>query len=327
MDKIDAKKLAEALNVTEQQLELMTSIYKLHASGKRSNPKAIREEYRATYGRGIQNPNFFSQTKKLQDAGLVRRTGAAVYEVDLEAIRKTLSGRKEQRLKELKELDRITEETSEYFRQIAYAKTRPIVEYLKYEDIVKAATKRINSSSRVYMTTNFPLISYTYPVANAIGRGEMVKALWDNCFEKEKLEAYFLTTLDIDFPFNHAFTAYRDPKAAYKECKIIIEQLKNQLEKQEKLHIKYIKDLHGADLFIPEKKEADELFIYTRDEHRNIQGGIHIQSPDTAYASKNSFMHDYQYAQDLSGDRGEKIIRNLEKDLEEKYGAIKQLSP
>lgn len=324
---MDFKKTSNALNITEQQLEILLSLYRVEASGRRTSPKEIRRDYQAVYGRWIQGPNFFVYLKKLQDIGYVKRTGAGVYGIDFSAIRKALENKKETKLAELRELEEMTEETTEYFRKFAYASYKPVVEYLSYEKIFNSITKTIKSSNKIYMSANFPTIAYTFPVANGIGRGDFVKALWDRCFTKEKLQVFCLTTLDLDYPLKHSLSVYGDIEKAYSESKIIIDQLINQVNTYENLNIRYIADLHGTDLLIPEKKEPEEMYLFTRDEHKNIQGGIHIQSPETTAASKYSFLRDYEYAQNLREGKGKKILEDLKRKLKEKYEETRKNPP
>jgi hypothetical protein len=326
MADLDVKKVAEALGITEQQLEILVSIYRVESSGRRTSPKEIRADYLRAYGRGIQSPNYFMHTKKLQQVGFVKRTGAGVYGIDFPAIKKALEKKREDKVKELSEMDGLAEETSEYFRRFAYAPSKPVVEYLSNESMFASIAKTIKSANKIYVSANFPTIAYTYPVASGIGRGEFVKALWDRCFTKDKLQVFYLTTLDIDFLFNHSFSVYGDPEKAYHECKVILDQLENQVNTYENLGIRYINDLHGTDVLIPEKNGTEEMYLFTRDEHKNIQGGIHIQSVETASAAKFSFLRDFEYAQEIRGDKGKKTMQGIRKQLEEKYGKIKKIT-
>jgi len=89
-------------------------------------------------------------------------------------------------------------------------------------------------------------------VKYSIGIKKYVQALWERCFEENKLNVNCLTLLDIDLPFNHAFRLFGDPKKAFDECKLMIEQLKNLIDKYDNLDVRYIKDPHGMDVIISE---------------------------------------------------------------------------
>jgi len=58
---------------------------------------------------------------------------------------------------------------------------------------------------------------------------EYIKTLWKRCLENEELHINYITPLDVEFLFNHAFRVFGDPEKAYKESLIIIEELANQI--------------------------------------------------------------------------------------------------
>jgi hypothetical protein len=313
MEKLESKKVAEALNITEQQLEILACLYKLESMGRRVNPKSIMNEYRDIHGKPIQSSNFFSQTKQLQDKNLIRKVGAARYALNLEQIKRILAEKREQRLAELREFEKLTDDAGEYFKSMIRTAERPLVEYFEYEELFASLTKKVKTAKKIYLVNNFPTIAYTYKVANGIGRGEFLKALWDRAFEKEKLKLYCLTTLQVDYPFNHAFRVLGDPEKAYSECKIMVDQLQSQIESHENLKIRFHEDTPSLDVMII---DDGEFYLFTRDEHRNIQGGIHIQSPGTTASTKAGFMKEFEYALEVDKD----VVKKLMKNLDEKYG-------
>jgi len=321
---LETKKISEILGMTSQQFGVLLTVYKMGSEGALTNPKSINEEYSRIYSTGIQRSNFFRQLKKLQDRGFIERKRRAYYSVNFENIRKILAGERDKLQRELEEFDKVSARTEEYFRKIAFESTRPVVHYLQHDELYKRISKALKNSIRVYASIDFPTIAYTYALADGIGRKNYLGMVWDQCFKKERLAVSYLTTLDIDIPFNHAFRVYGDPKLAYKECNIVIEQLENQVESHDNLDIRYLKEPHGMDVLIPEEKEPVEFFLFTRDEHKDIIGGIHIRSPETALSAKNSFMRDFEYAERVRGEKGKAIIQNLRKEFEVKYGVCRE---
>ncbi|MBU4406290.1 MAG: hypothetical protein KKB24_01760 [Candidatus Altiarchaeota archaeon] len=321
---IENSKISESLGLTSQQFGILLGIYKLESEGKTASPREINKEYSRTHGKGIQRSNFFSQMKVLQDRGLIKRGRRASYTVEFENIRNILSGKRENLQRELEEFDKISARTEEYFRKIAFESTRPVVHYMEHDELYRRIVKALKGCERVYASIDFPTIAYTYALADGINRKSYLEMIWDRCFKKERLEVNYLTPLDIDLPFNHAFRVYGDPKMAYKECSIVIEQLENQVDSHDKLDVRYLKKPHGMDVLIPEDKEPLEFFLFTRDEHKDIVGGIHMRSPETALSAKNSFMRDFEYAEQVKGEKGKAIIKNLRKEFEQKYGVCRE---
>ena len=323
MEDRELMKIAKWLEITDQQFEILLSIYKLEARGEETTPRNIEREYLNTYGRVPQRSNLFGQIRQLLSKNLVTKERQGLYSVDFDVMYTMLRDRRDRFIEELNEFNRVSERVRDYFKRAALQTTKHRVEYLNHSELYDALAESIRDVDRFYATANFPTIFYTYPLAAGIGRSSYTDMVWKRCFKKGELNVLYLTTLNIDFLFNHAFRVYGDPKRAYKECVIIIDQLWNQIETHDNLDIRYLKEPHGMDVFIPESYEPREFFIFTRDEHRNIIGGIRIRSPETAISAKQMFMHDFEYAEKLRGKKGEEIIENIKKELEEKYSVCR----
>lgn len=319
METPEIRKIAKWLELTDQQFSILLSIYRLEARREETTPKNIEQEYLKSYGKAPQRSNLFGQIRQLLSKNMIMKEGQGLYSVNFSVIYSVLQDRRDAFIEELNEFNRISEQIREYFRKAAIQTTKPKVGYLNYEEFYNALAKAIKTKDCFYTTTKFPSIAYTYSLSAGIGTSNYTNTVWERCFERGELKACYLTTLDIDFPFNHAFRVYGDPKRAYKECVIIIDQLWNQIQTHQNLDVRYLKEPHGMDVFIPERHEPKEFFIFTRDEHRNIIGGIEVRSPETAISAKQMFMRDFEYADRLVGQKGEEIVENLKGELEEKY--------
>lgn len=323
MENNELRKVAKWLEITDQQFEILLSIYKLEVRRDETTPRNIEREYLNSYGKVPQRSNLFGQIRQLLGKNLITKERQGLYSVNFDVMYTMLQDRKDKFIEELNEFNRVSERVKDYFKKAALQTTKPRVEYLNHGELYDALAKSITDVDRFYATANFPTIFYTYPLATGIGRSNYTDMVWRRCFKKAELGVFYLTTLNIDFPFNHAFRIYGDPKKAYKECIIIIDQLWNQIETHDNLDIRYLKEPHGMDVFIPERYEPRGFFIFTRDEHKNIVGGIEVRSPETAISAKQMFMRDFEYAEQLRGKKGEEIIGNIKKELEEKYSICK----
>lgn len=323
METKELMKVGRWLKVTDQQFGILLSVYRLERHKEETTPKNIEKEYLSAYGKAPQRSNLFGQMRQLLGKNLITKERKGVYSVNFDTLSAMLKEQRDEFVEELNEFNRVSGKVENYFKKASLQTTRPRVDYLDYDELFSAMSKSVKDADRVYMTTNFPSVAYTYSLAAGIGRGNYLKNVWDRCFKKADMDVCYLTTLNIDFPFNHAFRVYGDPKTAYKECIIILEQIWNQIETHRKLDIRYMKEPHGMDVFIPERYDPKEFFIFTRDEHKNITGGIGIKSPETALNAKSMFMRDFEYAEKLRGPKGGEILNNLKKELEEKYAICK----
>lgn len=323
MESNELRKIVKWLGVTDQQFGILLSIYKLESRREETTPRNIEREYLKNYGKAPQRSNLFAQIRQLLGKNLITKERKGFYSVNFDAMSAMIQDRRDKFIEELNEFNRVSERVQDYFKKAALQAARPRVDYLDHDELYDALAKSIKDADRLYTTINFPTIAYTYPLATGIGRGNYTKMVWDRCFKKAELNAFYLTALNIDFPFNHAFRIYGDPKKAYRECIIILDQLWNQIETYNNLDIRYLKEPHGMDVFIPERYGPREFFLFTRDEHKNIIGGIEVRSPETAISAKQMFMRDFEYAEQLRGPKGEEIIENIKKELEKKYSICK----
>ncbi|MBN2014275.1 MAG: hypothetical protein JW778_03755 [Candidatus Altiarchaeota archaeon] len=323
MENPQLQRVGKWLDLTDQQFGILLSLYKLETIGEKTTPKNIEHEYLKTYGRAPQRSNLFGQIRQLLSRNMITKEGQGSYSVNFGVIYALLQDRKDAFIEELNEFNRVSEQIKEYFRKAAIQTTKPKVEYFNYDEFYNALAESIKTKERFYTTTKFPSIAYTYSLSAGIGTINYTNTVWERCFERRELQACYLTTLDVDFPFNHAFRVYGDPKRAYRECIIVIDQLWNQIQTHPNLDVRFLKELHGMDVFIPETHEPKEFFLFTRDEHRNIIGGIKVMSPETAISAKQMFMRDFEYAERLTGQKGEEIMENLKKELEERYSICK----
>ncbi|MCK4491795.1 MAG: hypothetical protein KAU03_04170, partial [Candidatus Altiarchaeales archaeon] len=71
MEKYRAQQLAKWLDITDQQLDILMSIYRLQVDGVETSPKHIAGQYIVDYGGGLQKSNLFAQIRNLIAEGLV----------------------------------------------------------------------------------------------------------------------------------------------------------------------------------------------------------------------------------------------------------------
>lgn len=319
MEKYRAQQLAKWLDITDQQLDILMSIYRLQVDGVETSPKHIAGQYIADYGGGLQKSNLFAQIRNLIAEGLVIKEKKGVYCVNLDTMDHILGTRRSELEGELHEFDQISSEAREYFKKTVLSTIKHSADFLTYSDLYKAITMSIKNATTLYLTCDFPTIAYPYSTAKGIGRDNYTKAIWDRCFDKNELEVKYLTNLDVDLPFNHALRTCGDRQTACSEMKLIIEQLANQSRIYSMLDIRYTRDLHCLDVVISEKNEPREFFLYTKDEHKNIIGGFHIRSAETSISAKNMFLHEFEYAEPLRGLKGGEILEGVRERLEKKY--------
>jgi hypothetical protein len=314
LENIDAPTI---LGITEQQLNLLKTIYKLTSKNKIAAPKDIEQSYAKDYGGEIQKSNLFRQMKILQDKEFLAREGEANYHLNFDGLKKTIDQRKQEYTQQLQHYEQLTNELEEYFRKTTTALDKPVVEYLEYTELFAKLVKSIKKSNRYYITAKFPGVVYTYTPYSSIGRGEYIQTLMQRCFEKKDLELTYLTPLDLDYPFMHSMKSFQNKDKAIHECELIISQLETLVEIHDNLHIMHLDNPYGLDVVIPEGKDVEDSYIFIRDEKMNVISGIFIGSYETAKRSKETFINLCSIAKEVKGEYAKKVCKDLRKRVKE----------
>jgi hypothetical protein len=322
----ESKNMHKWLELTQQQLEVLKVIYKLQQTPGKTTPKEISREYKRIHGKQILKPNLFTILKLLQKRGLLSKAGQADYKVDMEGIKKNLEDKRQTLEKQQTDFENACRHTEEYFQKLTWQLDRPIVEYLDHDELYQKMAEILQESETYYAVANFPMIAYTQKLNHGLAREPYTDALWNRCLKKEQLQVNYITDLNIDYLFNHAFRVYGDPKLAYRECHTVVNQLENQIQSSAKLDIRYLEDPHGLDTGIFQRKgrEPDEFMLFVRDEHEDITGGVHVKSLDTARSALKMFNRGYEYAEKLAGKAGENSIGKTREVLKQKYGILEE---
>jgi len=317
MEEFNFDTLASWLETTEQQFQVIKTIYKLESKNEESKPRDISKEYARQHNKVIQKPNLFIILKTLAQKELIQKDASSNYKINYAGIRQTLGRNQERLQKEREEFQKAYSKTEEYFKKHIQT-SRPSVDYYEQNELYSELIKSIGNSSELHIFASFPNTAYTYNLASGINRLEYVEALWKKCFKEKQLEISYLTTLDVDYLFNQAFRALEEPKRAFKECEIVLQQLENQMSSHSKIKIRVADEQKGMDVCIPIRDKPAELYLFIKDEHKEILGGIKIRSPETAMQAENMFKIGFNYAEELTS----KTLEKARKKLRQEYGIL-----
>lgn len=319
-------KLGGWLNLTDQQFQILVALHQLELRKEIPSPQNIVGEYKLISNKLIQKPNLFTILKSLSGKKLIKKTGQGEYAVNFDGVHNILVDEKEEKQKDLKQLELVVAETEDYFMRQLMPTEQPRVEYLDHDVLFKTLAESLASSTSFYIVGNFPSIAYTYPVYAGLGRDKYLETILAKTLKEKTLTVYFITDLDVDYVFNHAFMTLGDPAKAYHECRLMLKQLRNLVELSENIDVRFHEDPHGLDVAIPVKRkdEPTEFIIFTRDEHKNVMGGVHVKAVEPAKAAKHMFNRLFQYAEKLRGAQAEKRIGEAEERLTIKYGVLEK---
>lgn len=321
MEEFNFDNTARWLDTTDQQFQILKTIYRLEDVETKTMPKDITREYAKTNKKTILKPNLFNILKTLLQKKLIKKDLTRGYRVDYDGIRETLEKHKEKLGREEEELKKAQAKTEEYFRK-NLPKAYPLVEYYEQKELYPKMAESLKEAEKTHIVANFPVIAYTKELTYGLGREEYAEAMWQRCFKEKKLQVNYLTDLNLDALFNHAFRIHGDPKIAYQECQAMLSRLETQVKTNEKLDVRHSDNPHGLDVAIIEQKEPIEVYIFIRDEHGEITGGTRIKSKQTAINALQQYNRAYEYAEKLNTPDGQKTIQNLKTQLKQKYSIL-----
>lgn len=312
------------LGLTGQEFRILKVIYRLEDSGDAS-PGQVVKLFERLYGGRLYKSNLFATLRDMQALGIISKRGRGSYCVDFGGIQKFLEVKKTGLERELDDFSRVCEDTEEYFRRYIERPSTPRVEYLDYESLYARLTGSVNSCRVYNEVCSFPLLCYTPYLADSLGRGSLYQSLWKKCVTGKKIQVNYLTDLNVDYLFNQCFRTHGDPKTAYKEASSILNQVETLAHRCDNLQIRVLDEAYGMDSAIPEHEKPVEFYLFTRDEHQDIMGATYIRSHDSARDARKMFIHSFEYAEDITGNRGEAILKEMHKTLEEKYSVLDAL--
>ncbi len=321
------QKIPRWLGVTRQQFDIIEAISSLQKRNEEASPKAIIEEAaKLTDGSKIQKSNFFAQLKVLREMGYVKRVSEASYEVDFDAIKKSLDKTQKVVDEEVEELKVIRSKAEEYFKHLSFRKKEPTVSFFEYDDMYEKAAQILKSAKVCYVTGIFPRILYAQSpsLMNTPGARKYSQTLWEKCIKEDELEVNYLTHFDVKYLFERLMEDYNNPAIAYEEIKMVLNNLVDFIEQNEKLKLYYLDSPYGLDMIIPHNEFLDEFFLMVRNDSNKGIGAIYIDSPELAEKFKSLFETECGKGVEMMGEKAVAVVKKLEKRLESVYSKYRK---
>jgi hypothetical protein len=311
-------KIIKWLGLTKQQFGIIEAIMALQAEGMKATPKHIIEKDSELRGSAIQRSNFFSQLKILRNRGYVNKLADSVYEADLKSLSQSLARAEAEVRKELEDLSKARTESESFFKRLVSSKCSPVASFLEPDEMYGGVADLLANSTHFSSTGVFPRILYadSLSLMRKPGTQRYAQVMWERCIRDEKLEVNYLTNLDMPFIFRQLLSSYRNPSIVYEEVRGILEKLPNFLKQHPKLNIYYLDSPSGLDVLVPYGSGSPDIFLPVRDEAKNIEGAVHICSPDLSDRFKKLFEQECLRAVDMRSKEATQILEKAERRLD-----------
>ncbi len=313
----ELKQLKEWLDITEQQYQILTIINMLNNEGIKASAANIDERYNSLFKHTINKPNLFRQIKRLVQEDLIQKVSKANYVLDIEGIKSRLKKTEGNLSNNLDEFKKASSKIEQVFKHLGEKDEAPLVRYLNTSrEFFNEANKILKNSDKIYIVSPFANISFTGIISNSSSRQGYVDTLIERGFVQKKLKIIYLTQFNIYVPYKHAFNKLKDKKAAIHEVELTIKNLKNILKTQKMIEMYFLEYPFGFDFMMPVvDNDPQHVFIYTRDEHNIITGGIYIRSKEIAQRAEAHFLRECSIGLDLKTKKGIGLVDNLFRKL------------
>ncbi|MBN2518327.1 MAG: hypothetical protein JXB14_05760 [Candidatus Altiarchaeota archaeon] len=317
-------KISRWLDVTPQQFDILETIFRLQKQGAKATPKSIVEEdAKVREGPKIQKSNLFTQLKILRNRGFIRREEKASYALDIRGVKKKL-GKASKRLdEEMREFRVAYAQTEEYFKDLTSDQNRITVEFCEYDQMYERTADILKNAEECFLTGVFPRILYPNSpcLMQTPGVRRYAETLWDLCIRRKTLRVSYLTRMDVEYLFKRLYETYNNPKLAYEEAKIILNNFEAIMDSESKLLVCFVDSPYGVDMIIPQDAGADEFFLMIRDKSDRGIGAVYIRSSDLAKRFKHIFAEECKKSIKMRGPEGKKVLDMLRGRLEKVYGS------
>jgi hypothetical protein len=318
---VDEDRFRRWLNLTPQQFDIVTAIYRLRNRGLRPTPKAIQGEYLSSQGKSIIKPNLFNLLRELQSRKVLVRPAPAEYAIDQDGVRAALESSKRRLSEDMQELERTHSQTEQLFKDITYKREHPDVNIIEGQKMWATLAKMLDCSEEFNIAEDFPTIAYTPEIAAANGREPYWEAL-RRAQSGRRIRLNITTPLNTDTLFLHAFRAYEDPRTAYRETNALLGRLQTVAETAKNIDIRFTEAPLGLDLAASKSKEPSEFAVLTRDEHNQISGAIHIRSHKSAASAQRTLSEAHQAATPLKSPQGAAKMSRVRHQMRGRFGSI-----
>lgn len=326
MDELEISDFSRWLNTTEQQTDILKTIYRLQHRNRNPSPKNIEEEYYATHNKRMQKPNLFHILRQLIEKDLVVKEGQARYGVNLEGLRSALKARERVMEAELKQFKSVCAEADEHLMRASLKPLQPVMRYYDYAQRTDKLIQSLRDAKKFYVIGVFPNICLTYPIAQKLKKESYIEFLRKRCFKDKELSISWVSYMDTEQLFRYALMLHGKRGLAVQECESVLNQLQSFLETYDNLEV-YFLDRPVSPLYLKlqliERERPDEFFlnvISLKELESNYfsRGYLYVKSREAAEYMKTMFLRSMEETTPLRGKKGDKVIGKLKEEIKEK---------
>src|SRR3989338_7138634 len=220
------KGITKWLELTGQQAELVSILYKLEENKSPTNPVAIERKYFQETKTFIQKSNLFTQLRLLQEKGLVSKTDNSHYFLNLKGIQEAIYSKKKELVQEMDEITKFASDTHAFFEKIIKPNSVSVI-YLSEAELYHKLAFYLKNAASFYVGCDFPHYAYSFALCNSAQEAAYIEMLstkiHDPAFSLFCISSYKIETL-----FYRLNQKYKNKELIKEELQEVIESVRKK---------------------------------------------------------------------------------------------------
>lgn len=281
------KGITKWLELTGQQAELVSILYKLEENKSPTNPVAIERKYFQETKTFIQKSNLFTQLRLLQEKGLVSKTDNSHYFLNLKGIQEAIYSKKKELVQEMDEITKFASDTHAFFEKIIKPNSVSVI-YLSEAELYHKLAFYLKNAASFYLGCDFPHYAYSFALCNSAQEASYVETLIARIHDPT-FSLFCLSSYKIESSQYRLQKKYKNKELIKEELQTIMDLAKRRTLQSSTIDLRRTSTPFNFAL-LENKEEGDALFMFLKDSNGFISGGIFINSHETITQTKQHFL-------------------------------------
>src|SRR3989338_7078123 len=281
------KGITKWLELTGQQAELVSILYKLEENKSPTNPVAIERKYFQETKTFIQKSNLFTQLRLLQEKGLVSKTDNSHYFLNLKGIQEAIYSKKKELVQEMDEITKFASDTHAFFEKIIKPNSVSVI-YLSEAELYHKLAFYLKNAASFYLGCDFPHYAYSFALCNSAQEASYVETLIARIYVPS-FSLFCLSSYKIESSQYRLQKKYKNKELIKEELQTIMDLAKRRTLQSSTIDLRRTSTPFNFAL-LENKEEGDALFMFLKDSNGFISGCIFINSHETITQTKQHFL-------------------------------------
>jgi len=283
MDDQNIEHLRDWLDLTNQQFDILKSVYTLERKKGDTSPLNIQKEYFKRSGKRIERSNLFTIIKLLVGRDTIQKTERGRYSLNIEGIKKSVDVKDRQFKEQYNQLQKARQNLDSYLNDILEQPPKPVIRFLSNHELFNTLAERLKYASELCLSVRSPSLACSPTFYKALERGEYHRIITQRALIERDLKVKWLLDFNVNRQFDRVLKLFNSSEFAYMEVNNQIEGIEKIVNEYDNVEFYSLSYPYTQKFFLPITNRVNECFMYlTGFSSLSSQGAIHILSEDIA---------------------------------------------